>query len=264
MKALVFILLTLALGPLCAQAPEKSIRFNEEVTFASVDRPGDFYFVQKDGQIHKIDQDGKLIAVYRGQGVPDVFEPRDGARLFAYYREKQQYDYLNPSFHVVASYHVDPAFAIEPWLICTSGDHKLWLLDKADNSLKKLNAPHTEIEIEVVIDSAVIGDASEFSRIRDYQGFVFALHPDKGIFIFNGFGRYLRTIEVPGLRNFNFLGGELYYLHDNQIHFFDLFTTDIRVLPTPAPDHASDVLLTDERMVIVRQRSVEIHPFRPY
>lgn len=262
MKILVSILLTFAVPSLLAQAPEKHIQFNDDIIFASVDRPGDFYFVLQEGQIHKINKDGKLVAVYHGPGIPNVFEPRDGARLFAYYREGQQYDYLNPSFHVVASYHVDPAFAIEPWLICTAGDHKLWLLDKADNSLKKLNAPHTEIEIEVVIDSSVVGDASKFLRIRDYQGFVFALHPDKGIFIFNGLGRHLRTIEVSNLRNFHFLGGELYYLHDNRIHFFDLFTTDTRVLP--APEDAGDIVLTDERMVVVRRRSVEIRPFHPY
>lgn len=244
-----------------AQTKLRTIEVSDTILSAAVDRPGDFYIVTTHGQIQKFDKNGKLVVVFRHQGAPTLFDPRDGARLFAYYRDAQQYDYYNPSFETVASYHVNPAFAIEPWLICASGDHKLWLLDKADHSLKKLNAQHTEIEIEVVIDSTVIRDASSFTMLRDYQGFVFALNPSKGIFIFNGLGQHIRTVEVKGIGTFNFLGQELYYLQDGRVKLFDLYTAETRELPQQIDGKA--VLLTDERMVVVHPNAIEIFQFTP-
>ena len=258
----VFCLLLIAMSFAgAAQTKIRSLEISDTIVGAAVDRPGDFYLITKSGQIQKYDKDGKLVILYRHQGPPTLFDPRDGSRLFAYYRGTQQYDYYNPSFETVNSYHVDPAFAIDPWLICPSGDHKLWLLDKADQTLKRLNARHTEVEIEVVIDSALIKDASSFVSLREYQGFVFALDPARGIFIFNSIGNHIRTIAVKGIHSINFLGQELYYFKDGNVNFFDLFTADTRQLLISFD--AGNILLTDERMLLVRLTGADIYEFRP-
>src|SRR5687767_7685859 len=177
MKKLLILLILAGALPVMAQKKIKTLEVSDTIIYALVDRPGEFYIVSKEGQIQKFDRDGKLLVLYKHKGAPTLFDPRDGARLFAYYRDQQQYDFFNPSFEITASYRIDPAFAIDPWLICPSGDHKLWVLDKADHSLKKLNAQQTEVEVEIVIDSTLIKDAVDFSTLREYQGFVFALNP---------------------------------------------------------------------------------------
>jgi hypothetical protein len=244
-----------------AQQKIKSVEVSDTIIYATIDRPGDLYLVTKEGQIQKFDKDGKLLIVYKHQGAPTLFDPRDGSRIFCYYREQQQYDYYNPSFEVTASYRIDPAFAIQPWLMCPSGDHKLWILDNADNSLKKINAQHTEVELEVLIDSTLIKDASSFVSMREYQGFVFILNPKKGIYIFNSLGIHIRTIEEKGLNTINFLGEELYFLKGNEIKFFNLFSAENRSIAVPKP--AGMVLLTDERQFLILKKSVEILTFKP-
>lgn len=261
MRALVTVFFLIAFARGMSQEKLISLEINDSIVSAAVDRPGDFYILTGDGQIRKYDKDGKLLILYRHETAPTLFDPRDGSRLFAYYRALQQYEFYNPSFETVASHQVNPVFAIEPWLICPSGDHKLWLLDKADNTLKRLNAPHTEIEIEVVIDSTLIGNAASFISLRDYQGFVFALDPARGIFVFNSIGNHIRTIEAKGIRYFNFLGGELYFLKGGKVIFFDLFTARTRELPLEKAGQT--VLLTDERMMVVNGRTVDFFEFHP-
>jgi hypothetical protein len=244
-----------------AQVTLKTFEVSDTVIFSSVDRPGDLYLVLKDGQIHKYDKDGKLKVSYRHQGLPTLFEPRDGARYFAYYRDEQRYDYYNPSFELVSAYKIDPAFAIEPWLICTSGEHKLWVLDNADHSLKKINVQKEQVEVEVLIDSTLIENATHFTAMREYQGFVFLLSPSKGIHIFNGIGKHIKTIPVTGIHTFNFLGEELYFVRGKKLKFFDLFTADSREIDLQKPVH--NVLLTDERMFTVRYKTIEILEYKP-
>jgi hypothetical protein len=244
-----------------AQNKIRSVTLSDTVLSAAVDRPGDFYLVTKSGQIQRFDKDGKLIVLYKTEAAPTLFDPRDGARLFAYYRHDQRYEYLSPSFQVSASYKIDPSFAIHPWLMCPSGDHKLWILDKADNSLKKINVRESEVELEVMVDSAVIQNTEMFTAMREYQSFVFLLDPSKGIAIFNNLGKYLRTIEVPGVQSFNFLGEELYYLRGQKVELFNLFSAETRQLDLPS--HPSHVLLTDERMILVTPLRIDIFSFRP-
>jgi hypothetical protein len=248
---------------LCA-AQEKKIRtfeVSDTIVFATIDRPGDLYLVLKDGQIQKFDKDGKLIALYRHKTVPTLFDPRDGARLFAYYRQNQEYDYLSPSFEITASFRIDSAFAIEPWLIGPSLDHRLWILDAADHSLKKVNPRESEVEVEVIIDASIIEQATSFTMLREYQGFVFLLNPRKGIYIFNNLGKHIKTIDGRGIHHFSFLGEELYFLKNGTMHFFDLFSAETRQMPIKK--QADFALFTDERLVLIRHKTIDIFEFRP-
>src|SRR5690606_15035640 len=123
-------------------------------------------------------KNGKLDILYKKEPPPTVFDPRDGARIFAYHRETQRYKFFTPSFETLSAFEVDPSFAIQPWLICTSGENKLWILDAADNTLKKVNARSSEVEVEVVVDSTSIGKVTQFTTMREYQAFVFLLNPE--------------------------------------------------------------------------------------
>jgi hypothetical protein len=261
MRQFATILLIFLLTETFAQKEIKTFEVSDTIAYATVDRPGDLYLITISGQIQKYDKDGKLKVVYKHKVVPTIFEGRDGARLFAYYRHDQQYDYLSPSFEPVSSYKIDPAFAIDPYLICTSGEHKLWVLDEADHSLKKVNVQKGEVEVEVLIDSTIIQNANAFTTMREYYGFVFLLNPEKGIHIFNGMGRLIKTIDVKGVHSFNFLGEELYYVQGSKLKFVDLFNADSREMDLLRP--AKITLLTDERMFSIQDKVVKISEYRP-
>ncbi len=260
MKKILLFLLVIYL-PATAQKKIKALEVSDTIIDAAVDRPGELYVITKYGQFQKFDQDGKLIVLYKTEKAPTLFDPRDGSRLFAYYRDVQEYDYMSPSFQINSSFRIDSAFAIQPWLMCTSGDLKLWVLDNADHSLKKLNPRAHEVEVEVNVDSTVINDATHFTRMREYQNFVFLLNPRKGIYIFNSLGQHVKTIDVKALHNFHFLGEELYYAKGGSLKFFNLFTTQTREVPLGTLK--GDIILTDVRMYVINHRSIEIYEFNP-
>ena len=97
--------------------------------------------------------------------------------------------------------------------------------------------------------------------MREYYGFVFLLNPAKGIHIFNGMGRLIKTIDVKGVHSFNFLGEELYYAQGNKLKFVDLFNADSREVALVNP--AKFTLLTDERMFSIQHKVVKISAFQP-
>jgi hypothetical protein len=262
MKIFSLLLLFVSALPASAQEIIKTLTLSDTILYGAIDRPGDFYAITAAGQIQRFDKNGKLMALYKAETPPTLFDPRDGARLFAYYRDDQHYAFFTPSFQRLGpAYRIDPAFAIQPWLICPSGEYKLWVLDKADQTLKKINVRASEVEVEVLVDSTHIINAGSFTAMREYQGFVFLLDPDRGIHIFNGLGSYLRCVAARGIRSFNFLGEELYFMLDDQIEFFNLFTTGARRIGIQ-PGYTG-ALLSDERMILFTPQKIDIFPFRP-
>lgn len=261
MKIFSLCLLLCAFIPSIAQKKITTLTLSDTILYAAIDRPGDFYVVTKTAQIQRFDKDGKLTLLYKARNVPTLFDPRDGARLFAYYRDDQHYEFLNPSFEPSASWRIDSAFAIQPWLICPSGEYKLWILDRVDHSLKKINVKASEVEVEVIIDPMLIENATSFKTMREYQSFIFLLNPSKGIFIFNNLGKHIKTIGVSGIQHFNFLGEELYYLRGDKLQFFNLFSAETREVKIDKGYAAA--LITDERLILFLPRSIDIFEFRP-
>ncbi len=260
---ILFGILMLASLPVLGQKKIKTLEISDTISSISIDRPGDFYVITKTGQFQKFDENGHLLILYKNHNhiPPTLFDPYDGSRLFCYYRDVQQYSYLNPSFEVTSSYRIDSAFVIQPWLICPSGDHKLWVLDEADHSLKKINVKTTEVEVEVIIDLTLIKNVRNISTMRDYQGFAFLLHKNHGIYVFNSMGKHIRTMEIPGIKNFNFLGEELYYHEGNKLKFFDLFTTETRELDMTGKQ--GEVIVGEQRLFLSHPTHVEIFEFQP-
>jgi hypothetical protein len=253
----IILLLLLTSGFSLAQKKITTIFVSDTVVAAAVDRPGELYVILRDGQIQKFDVHGKVLTVYKNVPAPTLFDPRDGARLFAYYRDDQHYSFLNPSLDVTASYQVDSSFVISPWLMCTSGDYSLWILDRADNSLKKVNTINSTIQVDITIPGEVIGDVADITFMRDYQGFLFVLDRTKGIHVFNAIGYCIRTIAAPNLTYFNFLGEELYFRSGDSLTFFNLFTTETR---TRKPLPGKLMLLTDERMYVISGTQIDFYP----
>jgi hypothetical protein len=261
MKTLFFCLMLLSFSCF-AQKKIKTLEVSDTITQGLIDRPGDLYLFTKSGQLHKYDQDGHLLILYKTHSLPTLFDPRDGARLFAYYRMTQHYEYRTPSFEVTQAFRIDSSFVIQPWLICPSGDHKLWVLDSVDHTLKKINPRDSEVEVEVSIDTALIRDVTVFHTMREYQGFVFLHDPAKGIHVFNGMGKHIKTISIKGIHSFNFLGEELYYFTNGFIRFFDLFSAETRETKTELQG-GGDILISDQRLFHMHGRNVDIYEYKP-
>lgn len=256
---LAVITLLSATSSFAQQKKIKTLEVSDTVSHAYVDRPGDLYVFTFTGHLQRFDKDGRLLNLYRKGPSLTSFDPRDGARLFAFYRKDSHYDLMNTSFDVLSSYKIDSAFASEPWLVCTSGDHFIWTLDAADFSLKKIDMRNGLVPVEVSLSYK--GKKADLIALREYQNFVFLLDRKEGIKIYNSVGSLIKTIPQPGLGYFNFIGEELYYLKGDTVQFFDLFTTETREIKLPSK--ADIALVTDERLFVVKDKVIDIYDFKP-
>jgi hypothetical protein len=221
----------------------------KEVGHVSVDRMGNFFLVYKKGGIKKYDPNGKVMASLSKKN-PTLLEPWYHPSIFIYDRETQKYFSYGRFFEHVQEHKLAPEFAIEPYLVCPTHDNRLWILDRADYSLKKINPLNQEVINELTLNTASL--TPTFSDLREYQNLIFLREKD-AIWIINTLGKMITKIEGSNLGNFGFFGQELYYLQNNTIYFTNLLTQDHDEIVLEGD--LKFALVTDERVITVSTKN---------
>lgn len=238
--------------PTISQQKITSIEISN-VESAYVDRPGDLYVLLKDKTLKKFDTLGVLVSE-QVLDSPTTFDPRDGARLFTYSQHSQRFSFF--SQEIKQAFPVEQHYAIDPILACASGDNQVWILDRSDWSLKRINPSQSKVIAEAAIDQKQFTKAPEFTFIREYQNFLFTIEKNSGILIFNSLGKQIKKLSASKIDYLNFLGEELYYKVNDKLLFYDLFDSTTREVPTdPA---CKFMLLTDIRKYVVYQNRIDI------
>jgi len=223
-----------------------------DVTMMAEDRLGDFFIVQKIGRIKKYDPDGKVLASTSEKDVT-LIEPWYHPSIFIYKRNKQQYVLYGRNFENREGFVVEPSIAIEPFLACPTHDNKLWIFDKADNSVKKVNRYTNEVIQEFEIEPKHIANQAEFTYLREYLNLVFLLDKNSGILILNHLGLVINKIEIKDLKSFYFYGEEIYYLENDKLKFLNLVTEKEHEVNLPTG--TQQAIITDERIIILNNSS---------
>ena len=231
-----------------------SVRIDNNVAFAAVDRPGDLYVISIDGTITKFNKSGSVVGSRKFQSVPTIFDPKDGTRAFAYFRNTQTIESITPDLSSTDSSPVHPEFAVSAWLVCPS-KNEFWILDSADFTLKKTKGKGSSIAYESAFKENTV---TNISYMREYLNFLFVV--DDGIHILNNLGKEINRLDVK-VADFSFLGEELYYVSGNSINLIDLYTSEKRSIALP---HATQfAFLTDDRMILVNEKTIEFFEFAP-
>lgn len=249
------LLFLFCLAAVSGDAQEKLIATVDirNIESAYVDRPGDLYLLQKGNNLKKISTDGTLVLEQNFPSSLLLFEPRDGARMFACFNTTHCAFFSEGTNQEIT---IEPQYAIEPALICSSGDHCIWILDRSDWSLKKINPVQSKVMAETLIDQEQFQGTPQFTFMREYQNFLFTIEKNAGILVFNGIGKQIKKIEAPGIEYFNFIGEELYYKKNDKLIFYDLFDATTREVPVEAV--CKYILLTDARKYLVYENRVDI------
>ncbi len=255
MRTAFAILLSLAMLGVDAQTPV-TVTLHEDILWAGIDRPGDLFVLLSGGAVVKYDKTGKKVGEHRFDHPPTLIDPLDGAQSFYYQRKGHHYGTLSYDFESVTDKVLEPAFAINPWLVCPALK-ELWILDSADFSIKKTTSTSSAISLETTLKHLPDKRMTDYVSLREYQNYVFLLDQSAGVHMFNPIGKFVRTFGEKGMNYFNFLGEEMYFISGGQLVFIDLYTSERRTESLPATK-ARFALINDDRMYLVGDRKIEI------
>lgn len=257
MIRLCLILLVIAFRTAAQQPGALIARVNvKKPVGVGVDRLGNFYVAEASGTIKKINTEGRVVARHKGKRAPELLEPWNPLRVFAYHRPTQTYQLLNQELHEITTLSLPPSFAIRPWLVCPTAENHMWIMDEADRTLKRINLAQNKIQSEFTLPEKM----GLPRHLREYQNLLIVEGDKQQVEIYNGVGNRIKRFDLPQLRNVNVAGEDVYFVTDDRILFYHLFSEQETSLPLTG--HVLFALVTDERLLLVRPKKAEIYRFQ--
>lgn len=227
----------------------------------SMDRLGNYYLVSKNGTIKKYNSQNQFENDFSPQqaGRPSLIEAWNPLRLFAYYEGLQEYIFLD-RFMTSANRFDLKSITDYCALATVSADNNIWMIDLAEFGLKKYNTTYKQVSINTPFDLLLDPTSYEITHIREYQNLVFISDAVSGILIFDNLGNYLRKLPYKGLKYFNFYDRDIYFLHNAQLKFVDIYSGKEKSYP--AQQETKFCLYDGKQLRLFEQKQMKIFTIR--
>jgi hypothetical protein len=201
------------------------------------DRYGNIYVADQEGNLNRYDSLGVFSLNFSPTNLAEIslLEARPTVRIFAFYRELQEYVLLDRFLAPIDHFRLDLPELGFVRVAAPSLDNQLWLYDDVNFSIKKFDKQANRITFRVPLD-LLFGGTSDYdiNYLAEYQNQLFVNDRNSGILRFDNLGNFIRKIATQ-TEVFNFWENELYFLENGRIRFVHLYQAKERHAELP-PD----------------------------
>lgn len=234
-------------------------RLDTDCNKFSVDPLGNIYIIC--GQnIKKFDISMAKIGDYTNAylGKISVIDVSDPLRILIYYRELNQAVWLDNFLQELRSpVRLDDIGIDQAALLCSSNLGGFWVFDQLNNQLQYFDKNLKKI-YESNSLSPLIGNIKP-SAIAEKNRMVYIFFPGLGIFTFDQFATYSRTLPVFPDNSFQVTDKSIYYLQNGFFNRYDLVSFKVENLILPGTDSLISVSVCSEYIYLLRKNGVFIY-----
>lgn len=221
---------------LCLTAAQAQLLFEVQVPvkFAITDKMQQVYIVTPEDVLIKYDQRGKEMGRYTNNylGELEVVDPTNPINVVLYYPNLQTLVTLDVTMNEISRTNLVSYGFFNIDALCSTNDGNIWLMDGMEFRLKKINRNG---KILYTSENLMILMGQPFRPVKllERNNKVFALDPEKGIYVFDNMGNFDKRYDLSGVTYFQMLGTQIFYLYNGTPHVLDtqLFMHNRLTLP---------------------------------
>jgi hypothetical protein len=205
----------------------------EGITDAADDLQGNLYISTKDGGIVKFDSTFHELISYTAEKTIPVtsIDVANRFRIFGFYRNDQSYIILDQLFRKLNENSFDPRIIGSGVAACLAADEMIWIFDELDFSLKKLNPSLNQIVINVKMPLVTGADHYSIIQLETYQNRLYVNNSADGVYVFDGFGNFLKKLKISTNHFFHIFREELFYIDHSTVKTIHIYTHEIEIVP---------------------------------
>ncbi|PIQ49825.1 MAG: hypothetical protein COW03_02915 [Cytophagales bacterium CG12_big_fil_rev_8_21_14_0_65_40_12] len=239
-----------------------SIEFEQNIEQVSIDRQGNIYLEVASGAIEKYDRNGVFQRHFspNKKSNPSLIEAWQGLRVFVFYKDFQEYLFLDRLMNSSERYTLDNQKISGYSSIATlAADNNLWVLDAQALSLKKIDISNQEIIIETFLSLNLSPPQYDFTTMREYQNLLFIGDRKNGVLVFDNIGNYIETLPIAGVDYFSFNETNLIAQKGNKLILFDIYKRQKKEVSLPDSSTYSFVLMENTRVFLFGTNKLDIY-----
>jgi len=220
----IFILL-FCINTLSAQTDSLLTTIPIQGKYISTDQLGHAYVITNDNDVVKFKSTGEEVFRFSDNtfGNIEMMDASNPMQIILYYADYLLVRTLDRTMNVSGQYDLSNLNFLMPPVVCASNDNNIWVFDSDNQQLLKVNR-----DAKILFKSNDLRllrkQFMQVQKMQNQDDKLYLLDSEKGILVFNLFGRYLETIDIKGIEDFQIIKNQLFYKKENVFHQFNLQT----------------------------------------
>jgi hypothetical protein len=189
----------------------------------STDNFGNTYLVKGD-EIRKYNPQGELLKIFSAKSLGKItsIDAANPLRVLVFYKDFASLLFVDD----LLSQNGDVINLLDLGLeqsdvICTSFNNGLWLFNRQNANLVRLDQ-----NLQTIVNTGnlntLLGTNLKPNFILESNGYVYLNNPSEGIFVFDIYGTYYKTIPIKGLHHFQLKEDLIIYFEAGQLRSYNL------------------------------------------
>ena len=248
-----------------AQTNDSSLVFSHTLNITAeevwVDHLGQIYALLNGNELVKYDMQGNELFKFNNntQGELTTLDVTNPLTILLYFGDFQTILLLDRTLNEQFRYDLLSLNIPFVSAVGLSNDNQIWLFDETNFRLKKINN-QGRLLAESADLNLVLGQYIQPKQIQAIGNWVFLNDPKLGIFIFDQFGQYHKTIQDSGLIDIQVFDNFLVGVLPEQMFYYNLLNDQKENITIPETNpKAKKMLLTKGFLLIHNELGIEIY-----
>ncbi len=225
--------------------------------------PVENYYISNSTSIWKTSSQNnqKFVFDSKKSGTITLIDAGDPMKILVFYKDLSLITFLD-NFLAEGSFNVSLMdFGLDQAeVVCKSLNNGIWVYDVKQDKLVKISNT-LKIEVEILNIQRIIGETISPIQMLERTTGLYINDPQKGIFVFDNYGAFLRKIPELNISKFNVIENTLAFRQGNEINTLNTRTLEFNKL-------FSDSLMTDfsineKKLYILNADSLRIYKLNP-
>jgi hypothetical protein len=195
-----------------------SFQLEIEAKFIAADPIGKLYVVTPTNEVQQYAPDGRILYQYNNNTLGELtrIDATDPFQLMLYYEEYQTVVFLDRTLNHLSTLNLWEFGFRQPIAPAMSNDNLLWVYDRADFRLRKLDRQGNTLHDSGDLNS-MLNATPRPVEISAKHNLVVLNDPDTGLLLFDNFGQYVETLPFPGSSQIQWLdNGRILLYHQGR------------------------------------------------
>ena len=197
------------------------LSFQQSAKFATTDQLNNFYLINPENEILKLDSLGNEQFRFSNNRLGDIasFDASNPFNLLVFYKDFNIVKSLDRTLTESGEFNLFEAGIFQTPCVGISADKNLWVYDRDNFQLKKIDK-NGKIIVESRQLNLLFEENLNPTILRESENKVYLLDPEIGLFVFDIFGRFLNKIQISQTIDFQTFENKILFLQKEKLTSF--------------------------------------------
>jgi len=225
----------------------------------TTDNLGNVYLINGNS-LYKYDSEGNFLKTYSNKNLGNIssIDVTNGLKVFVFYESFQQViildNMLAPSSNPVS---LETLGYNQTSLVCSSHNNGMWIYSKQNFELIRFDQNFQQTNKTENITRHIMSKVNP-DFMLEQNNKVFLNDSARGVFVFDVYGTYNKTIPIKGLTHFQINNEEIIYFKGGKLKSYNMKTLSEGEINLPTTE-IFDARTEKEKLYLLKQKSLDIY-----